>query len=128
MITVLWCCPLLPLKKAASLADDEERQTHLQMALSTFEFLAGSCPMTPLRWMQYAQSTFQFYLAVTSTSSTNQKTSSNNDCTEEEEDNDDNLKKEKEEQKIQGALSLRLSVLELGLLEFPGSALLHLHR
>ena len=77
----------------------EARLEHLQAATAGFEELSTHCPMTPLLWIQYARTAFDF-LCLASSSASNSK---------------------------QQASELRLQTLELGLDEFPGSCLLHVY-
>lgn len=71
---------------------------HLAMSVDKFETLSGHCPMTPLLWMQYALDASEVISLV---SSSDEPT---NDM----------------------AIQTRLQLLELGLHEFPGSAILRL--
>jgi RNA recognition motif-containing protein len=82
----------------------EQEQVFLQQALESFESLSSHCPMTPLLWMQYAATTGQLIQSA--------------------------FPAETEQERAvaaQSALETRLQTLELGLQEFPGSALLHWH-
>lgn len=79
----------------------QHRSYHLQNALNGFEELSKHCPMTPLLWIQYAQTAHD--LVMESCQSL--------------------------EEKILGsfrsmASSVRTETLELGVMEFPGSVLL----
>lgn len=85
-------------RRAAETATDaSERLPLLQKAMETCETLSGHCPMTPLLWMQYGETSEEFMLAAS------------------------------EEGEREQARLVRLQVLELALQEFPGSALLQLH-
>jgi RNA recognition motif. (a.k.a. RRM, RBD, or RNP domain) len=80
----------------------EQKLTLLQSVTTTFETLSGYCPMTPLLWMQYASCNAE----LVSTALSMAPGASHNET---------------------ASVQTRLHTLELGLQEFPGSALLHLH-
>lgn len=89
-------------------SDDISSKTyveHVQEALQVFDTLSGHCPMTPLLWMQYA---YDMYELMTSLSSATTTTSSSDAA-------------------LAVARKTRLETLEVGLGEFPGSAVLQLH-
>jgi hypothetical protein len=48
-------------RKAAS--DDETSREHLQTAIESFETLSSHCPMTPLLWIQYSKTMYDFLRA-----------------------------------------------------------------
>jgi len=99
---------------------DGARQEYLpilQRAVDDMEQLSSHCPMTPLLWMMYADAAGRIVNAACSTATTAAAGGVENDGAEGggggggEED----------------FPQTRLDVLELGLREFPGSALLHVH-
>lgn len=83
-----------------------ERSGHLQKAVQALETLSSCCPMTPALWIQYASTAAEWI----SQALLRQEDSS---------DADSRINKE--------SLQTRLQTLELGLQEFPGYVLLHLH-
>lgn len=76
---------------------------HVQEALQVFDTLSSHCPMSPLLWMQYA---FDMSELMRSLSSSDGDGSGNAQET---------------------ARQTRIETLEVGLNEFPGSAILQLH-
>ena len=77
---------------------------HIQEGLQVYDTLSGHCPMTPLLWMQYAFDVSELMASLGgSTGNKNGSATS------------------------KAARQTRLETLELGLNEFPGSAVLQLH-
>lgn len=75
---------------------------HIQEGLQVYDTLSGHCPMTPLLWMQYAFDVSELMASLGGSNSNGNATS-------------------------KAARQTRLETLELGINEFPGSAVLHLH-
>jgi hypothetical protein len=90
----------------------------LTQSVNKFELLSGYCPMTPLLWMQYGSDAYKLMSYMTSSQ-------------EDDEVNEDDMGDV--EDFVSGssseviAIQTRLQVLELGLHEFPGCAVLRLH-
>jgi hypothetical protein len=85
-------------RRAAGVTSVDEKRTHLVAAIQAAETLSGHCPMTPRLWIQYA-STLGELVGSGSTNSDASGSSEN---------------------------SIEYMTLQLGLVEFPGSLLLHL--
>jgi RNA recognition motif-containing protein len=86
----------------------------LQRSMDEFANLSKHCPMTPLLWMQYAKDTEVLMHGLNLLDSPGEET--NND-----------LHQLHQIQAKKEALETSMGVLELGLAEFPGCALLHLY-
>ncbi len=82
-----------------------ERLEHLSNSVDKFEVLSKHCPMTPLLWMQNALDTFELMRIL------------------KQQEEPDNFT----EGSLIELLETRIQLLELGLHEFPGSAILRLH-
>jgi hypothetical protein len=91
-----------------TIESDTKEQDHLEKALEAFEQLSSHCPMTPLLWMQYAATTARLieraFLGCSSGS--------------------DTITEDDRAAAARSALETRLQTIQLGLQEFPGSALL----
>ena len=94
-------------------AKELELLEHLSVSVEKFESLSKHCPMTPLLWMQYALDTFELMNVMKKQEDNPQSSLSNNDN-----NNNDGLLE---------LVETRIQLLELGLHEFPGSAILRLH-
>jgi hypothetical protein len=90
---------------------EQEEQDHLEKALESFELLSSHCPMTPLLWMQYAATTAQLIerTLLGCSDSSDAATA---------------LTQEDRAAAARSALQTRVQTVQLGLQEFPGSALL----
>ena len=107
-------------KLAASSSDDDDpttKMTHLQEAVDKFSTLSSHCPMTPLLWMQYAKDTSELLQLLSSLSS-----GGNDD----DEDPTASVENTASTPSI-SSITTRIQLLELGISEFPGCAILHLH-
>jgi hypothetical protein len=102
-------------KAAAASSSKADRLEHLQMATESLERLSFHCPMTPLLWIQYARTVYDFMCEAASPNSKENSAAG-------EETNHTTIEKSST-----AANELRLQTLELGLQEFPGSALLQLY-
>jgi RNA recognition motif. (a.k.a. RRM, RBD, or RNP domain) len=104
----------------ASAADDggiqAEYINHLQQAVEAFESLSHHCPMTPVLWMQYAATSADFVRAAAASA-----------AAAADDDDSSTAAAAAAEETEAVAEQTRLSILQLGLQEFPGYALLHLH-
>jgi hypothetical protein len=90
----------------------------LTQSVNKFELLSGYCPMTPLLWMQYGSDAYKLMSYMT--------TSDNDDEVNEDDMGDvDDFVSGTSSEVI--AIQTRLQILELGLHEFPGCAVLRLH-
>ena len=86
-------------------AKELERLEHLSASVDKFEALSKHCPMTPLLWMQNALDTFELMKIL------------------KQQEGPDNFTQES----LIELIETRIQLLELGLHEFPGSAILRLH-
>lgn len=103
--------------QAEAASNGEERLRHLQTAVDAFERLSGFCPMTPLLWMQYSADTAMLVQILTLI----QREPRLDGGARGGADSDDGA------DALVSAMETRIQLLELGLTEFPGSAVLHLH-
>ena len=96
----------------AGLGDDADATTELELldhlagSVDKFEALSKNCPMTPLLWMQYALDTFELMKVIKK---------------------QENPLALEDHSSLLELLDTRVQLLELGLHEFPGSAILRLH-
>jgi RNA recognition motif-containing protein len=94
--------------------EDQKEQEHLEKALEAFEQLSSHCPMTPLLWMQYAATTARLieraFLGCSSGGDSTLMSTS--------------ISQDDRSAAARSALETRLQTVQLGLQEFPGSALL----
>jgi len=88
----------------------------LQQSMDEFSNLSKLCPMTPLLWMQYAKDTEVLMHELHLLDSTSSSAGNNND-----------LYQLQQIQAKKETLEASTGILELGLAEFPGCALLHLY-
>ncbi|KAG7372885.1 RNA recognition motif containing protein [Nitzschia inconspicua] len=88
-------------QQGEELDEEQGRLERFQKVLDLFQELSGHCPMTPLLWMQYAYDTLQLLQELVSSSM----------------EEDDSL----------SAYETASQIVQLGLAEFPGSAILHLY-
>ena len=105
-------------KQAASNSAQNETNNHpdlsrteaLQGAMDACEKLSGHCPMTPLLWIQYGATAFDYCQEVANKTEPLDNTS-NHDLGA---------------ATTSSSLEMEIQLLQLGLQEFPGSLLLHL--
>lgn len=85
---------------------DESYEILLSQLLEVYETLSNHCPMTVLLWMQYGQIMYMYSKHIASSIDTNYTTGIYIDIE---------------------SYNKRIDILELGLIEFPGSVILQLH-
>ena len=95
-------------RRAAAASTLEEKLPHLQESVDAFSTLSGHCPMTPLLWMQYSQDTVELLQSLSG-------------------GDKDGGGEAGDEEDANNHRETRLQLLELGLSEFPGSAILQLY-
>jgi RNA recognition motif-containing protein len=104
------------LKAMADDADETARSSkeldllkHLSISVDTFEVLSKHCPMTPLLWMQYSLDTYELMKVI------------------KKQDDPEIFSRPDSYVHLREIVEMRIQLLELGLHEFPGSAILRLH-
>ena len=83
---------------------------HLSISVDTFEVLSKHCPMTPLLWMQYSLDTYELMKVIKKQDDPELFSRQPDGCVH-----------------LREIVEMRIQLLELGLHEFPGSAILRLH-
>ncbi len=91
----------------------KSRSQYLQCAVETMEQLSRSCPLTPLLWIQYGATMYDYYRECCGRHHINSSPTEDED----DESNDDRAVE-------MAAYQLEYQTLQLGILEFPGSSLL----
>lgn len=103
--------------------DDQQEASQLLVALNAIQTLSQHCPLTPLLWIQYAHTVYEYCCCcnnnINRSSSNSDNTKTGSRCPDSE-----NKNNTIDERQIT-AFRLEGDILQLGIHEFPGSALLH---
>ena len=95
-------------------------QEYLQCAVETMEALSTHCPLTPLLWIQYGRTMYDYYLECC-------RNSIRNDSSNTIANSNSNSNTNRHDTTIEiAAQQLEYQILQLGVHEFPGSAFLQL--